>query len=138
MPDSGTTYVVEYEQDLPALEFDDPDECLSFARTLHSSTDAYHPIGAHFTRPNNESLLAVLGSDVSFLVYYPAGYSETATGSLSSGADVSIPAPIDYWFCGSHGQISVNHAVQASTMLDALASFLTHGGTPRCIAWRTD
>ena len=132
------TYAVEYEEGVPATEFAAADDCLALAHRLHDSARLERPLGAHIYRPDGESLFVVLGAEVSCMGWFPANYSDRAVGSLSSDANVTLEEPLDYWFCGHHGQVCPDNAVAITTALSALEQFLQFGGQPGAVNWIAD
>ena len=132
------TYAVEFEVDGPAKELAEIDDCIALARRLHESARLDRPLGALFHRPDGESLSVAIGAEVSFMVWFPANYAETALGSLSSEANIVLDAPVDYWLCGHHGQIGPVNAVAIPTMFSALEQFLRDGGPPKVVGWVPD
>ena len=132
------TFSAEYEEQAPASELASVGDCLALARHLHESGIAGRPIGAHFYRSDGESLFIVFGAEVSCMVWFPANYSDTGLGSFSSGKDVDDNEPLDYWFCGHHGQVHPENAITISNAFSALEQFLHNGGQPEAIDWIAD
>ena len=132
------TYAVEFEEGAPAKEFAAADDCLALAHRLHESASPDRPLGAYFHRPDGESLFIVLGAEVSGMGWFPANYSDTGVGSLSSGANVELDEPLDYWLCGHHSQVCPENAVTITTMFSALEQFLRDGGQPSANNWVAD
>ena len=132
------TYAVEFEEGTPAREFATANDCLALAHRLHESANSDRPLGAYFYRPDGESLLVVLGAEVSGMGWFPSNYSDTGVGSLSSDANVDLDEPLDYWLCGHHGQISPENAVAVTTTFSALKQFLQLGGQPSAANWLAD
>ena len=131
-------YAVEYEEHAPKTVLSTPDECLSLAHEIHDLASSSRPLGVYFCHPNGDSLLAVFGTDVSWLNYIPANYAETAVGSLSSQKNTNLAEPLDFWCCGHHGQVPRENAVQISTAFSALEEFLWNGNLPTCTDWVPD
>ena len=132
------TYAVEFEEGAAARDFADADDCFALAHRLHESASSDRPVGAYFYRPDGESLFVVFGAEVSGMGWFPANYSDTGVGSLSSDANVELDEPLDYWLCGHHGQIGPRNAVTITTMFSSLEQFLRDGGQPGAANWIAD
>ena len=124
---------VQYEEEGRPATFRDADSCLSFLQDLHLRVR--RPVGVQLSTKNGDSLFLVLGGAASYAEYFPEGWVRTSASSTCASADVVVSDPIDYWFCGEHGQVALRHALSINACYEIARHFVSGRGRWPGVNW---